>query len=60
MGGRMFYDLLFPQLLPNLTKDSKNSEFRLWIWTDGNIFWRKRDLKSRAMSPDVEKARDDV
>ncbi len=21
--GRMFYDLLFPQLLPNLTKDSK-------------------------------------
>ena len=25
--GRMFYDLLFPQLLPNLTKDSKILSF---------------------------------
>ena len=47
--GRMFYDLLFPQLLPNLTKDSKILSFGSGFGRT-ETFWRNRDLKSRAMS----------
>ncbi|MDU0402189.1 hypothetical protein KF7HA_00492 [Lactococcus lactis] len=39
--GRMFYDLLFPQLLPNLTKDSKILSFGSGFGRTENIFGGK-------------------
>lgn len=47
--GRMFYDLLFPQLLPNLTKDSKILSFGSGFGRT-ETFLEEKDLKSRAMS----------
>ncbi|MCT0449679.1 methyltransferase domain-containing protein [Lactococcus lactis subsp. lactis] len=52
--GRMFYDLLFPQLLPNLTKDSKILSFGSGFGRT-ETFLMEQGFEVTGYEPDVEK-----
>ncbi|MEJ7220976.1 hypothetical protein, partial [Staphylococcus gallinarum] len=52
--GRMFYDLLFPQLLPNLTKDSKILSFGSGFGRT-ETFLEEKGFEVTGYEPDVEK-----